>query len=267
MGTVEYDCYGQKIIPKYCPLTGERILGGDSPNECIYEDCSAVKEDVKYLLYGHAYRCKLEKRSIEVWHEKREKAAALYKRLNQSLTVAQTIDVDKFFAYCDSLDKEMIETRQEYCRDMILNPYHEPDEKCLIYLFEDDRIVEILLGDNPYSLLSNRYDWLTDPSRKIAVNCCSVPTSVADAINVRVHLNHGMDVKAILHADNPVYIKARSIGKYVDAVYGWEWLTWKRVRDRHLELKEIVNYDNILYIKPQLDEIIRREYPPQKDKT
>jgi len=38
-------------------------------------------------------------------------------------------------------------------------------------------------------------------------------------------------------------------------------MSFKRVRDKHLEMTEIVNFDNIIYIKQELDEIVRREYP------
>ena len=243
---------------KICPLTGDEVCG-DSSYACINSDCRNVQNNVRYYLHGHTYRCQRERQEIEDWHEKRVKAAETYKRLNQSLETARRINVDEFFADCDSLDEEMTKSRQPYNKDMVLTPYHDPDEKCLMYLFEDDEVVEISTVDNPFTYLSTRFDRLRDETKRFEVSCCAVPAYMSEAVNVRQHLLHKMDVKAVLHNDNPVYIKARNIGKYIDAAYGWDWLSFKKVRDQHLEMTEIVNYDNIIYIKQELDEIIRRE--------
>ena len=243
---------------KICPLNGDNVCG-DSCYECIYEDCRNVRKDVRYYLYGHTYRCQKERKEIERWHEKRVEAAKTYKRLNQSLETARKINVGEFFAYCDSLDEEMTKNRQLYNKDMVINPYHDADEKCLIYLFENDEVVEISTVDNPFTYLSTRFDRLRDETKKFAVSCCAVPEYMSEAINVRQHLQYKMDVKAVLHNDNPVYIKARNVAKYIDAAYGWDWLSFKKVRDQHLEMTEIVNFENIIYIKQELDEIICRE--------
>lgn len=70
---------------------------------------------------------------------------------------------------------------------------------------------------------------------------------------------HNMDVKSLIHYNNPVYVQSTAIGKYIDAMYGWDWVSFKKAMARHLEMTEIVNYGNIIYIKQELDEIIRRE--------
>ena len=73
------------------------------------------------------------------------------------------------------------------------------------------------------------------------------------------NLRNGFDVKNILHADNPVYLKRRDVGKYIDAAYGWEWMDFQKLRNQYLTMTEIVNFDNIIYIKQELDEIVRRD--------
>ncbi len=245
----------QDYESKICPLSGEEIGPECYFPECRFNNCSNVSKSTAYYIYGHIYHCDYEKRVIEDWHERQMKAAELYKRMNLSLETARTINIDDFFSYCDSLDKEMVNNRQTYNRDMMINPYHDPDEKCLIYIFENDEINEISVVDNPFVFLGSRFDRIKNGSLSI----CAVPAYMAEAINVRLHLQYKMDVKAILHNDNPVYIKARNIAKYVEAAYGWDWLSFKRVRDRHLEMTEIVNYENIIYIKQELDEIVRQE--------
>ena len=261
--SAEYGYDDSRIEPKTCPLTGEKVWL-ENNYICFQSDCSQVSKTQGYYLYGRTYRCKWERHNVVEWHDRQEKAAEVYKRLNQSLETARKIDIDEFYAYCDSLDTEMISGRQRIGRDMMINPYHDSEEKCLIYLFENDEVVEISTVENPFSYISARFEKLQDESRNCAINICAVPAYMAEAINVRLHLQHNMDVKAILHTDNPVYIKARNIGKYIDAAYGWNWLSFKRVRDKHLEMTEIVNYDNIIYIKQELDEIVRREYPKER---
>lgn len=36
------------------------------------------------------------------------------------------------------------------------------------------------------------------------------------------------------------------------------------MRKRHLEMTEISNFGNVIYLKPELDQIIRREYKTDK---
>ncbi len=248
-----------RMKPKICPLTGERVIPELHDFDCLIYNCSAVAPDRWSLLYGHKYRCEWERTKIEEWHERRVKTAETYKRLSDSLETARKIDIDEFFRYCDDLDKDMVESRQQYSPDMIICPYHAPGDKCLLYLFEDGVLVEISVSDNIFAQLGRRFDRLTSETVKCEISCCDVPGYMADAINVRLHLEHNMDVKAILHHDNPVYIKSKGIAKYIDAAYGWDWLTFNRMRARHLEMTEIPNYDNVIYIKQELDEIIRSE--------
>lgn len=255
--TIEMDDY--RMRPKTCPLTRERVDPVHHDYDCLKYNCNGVEPDKWSLLYGRRYRCGLERDEIERWHERQLKAAKMYRRLNDSYESTRKINVDEFFEYCDKLDKEMIESRQQYAQDMVISPYHDPEDKCLLYLFENDELVEISVAENIFAHIGRRFDQLRSDKVKCEISCCAVPGYMAEAISVRLHLEHKMDVKAILHNDNPVYIKARGIAKYIDAVYGWDWLEFKKVRDQHLEMTEIVSYDNIIYIKQELDEIIRRK--------
>ena len=49
------------------------------------------------------------------------------------------------------------------------------------------------------------------------------------------------------------------MGKYIEAAYGWDWLEFKKIRARHLKMTEIFSGGKAIYIKQELDEIIRRE--------
>lgn len=256
---VEYELIRNETRSKICPLTGERVYD-HSELACLRTDCSLVAENRYQTLYGYRYRCAVEKKNIEEEHARQLKRAEYYRKLGDSLEAVRGINLEEFFELCNRLDHEMIESRQEYSGDMSLNLYHDEENKCLVYRFEDDAVAEISVTDNPFSYFGAKFEAIRSSEKKGAISCCAVPGYLADAINVNLQLKHKMDVKGILHHDNPVYIKARGMGKYIEAAYGWDWLQWKRVRDQHLEMAEIVNFDNIIYIKQELDEIIRREY-------
>ncbi len=246
------------IVNKICPLDG-RELSREFNYECYCTDCDKVSNDRWWLVYGHKCYCNVQENRLKRWYEKKQETARQYERLSSSLECARSIDIKEFYEYCDSLYKEAVETRQYYDSNMVLNPFHEPQDKCLICIFEDDKMKEIGVTENVFAYLGRRNDRIKDLELKTAVSCIAVPGYMAEAICVNFHLRNGFDVKSILHADNPVYLKRRDVGKYIDAAYGWKWLEFQKLRDQYLSMTEIVNYDNIIYIKQELDEIIRRD--------
>lgn len=250
------DYYDPREIDKYCPLDGHKLTSSDY-SLCFSMDCSEKSTDKYYLLYGHECYCEVRRIEIEDWYARKLDKEKKYKKMRKSHLLASEISIDDFYAYCDDIDNEMVATRQKYNSSMSINPYHSADEIALIYLFSGDKLVDTGLAINPFAFLSARFDKITDPEYDASINICSVPISIADAVNVRVRLIRNMDVSAILHNDNPVYIKNREIAKYVDAAYGWTWLDFERMRKRHLEMTEISNFGNVIYLKPELDQIIK----------
>lgn len=254
-----YNKYGDnEYSPKICPLTGETISPEHGDYECLTHNCRNVSKEKWEILYDRKVHCEKERKDVKRVHEERIKKIMETKLLRESLETAKTINVDEFFRYCDIIDEMMINKLQDYSPNMLINPYHAEGEKCLIYLCEGMTVSEISVVDNVFNYLGTRFNKYKEHGMNFSVSCCRVPGYLAEAINVRLHLQYKMDVKSILHNNNPVYIKARSIGKYVKSVYGYEWWEFKNIRNRHLELTEIANYDNVLYIKQEIDEIIRR---------
>ena len=249
---------------KICPLTGEPPSGRFI--ECYLSDCKRVGPNTCGTLYGKEYRCDAEKNMIKYEHDKEIKKAMEKERFQDSLIRARKTDINQFFHYCNTIDRNMIKRRQEYKENMSINPYHQPEDKCLVYLFEGEKVVEISCVDNLFSFMSSRFERLrsSDPAGAICV--CDVPGYLSDAINVRLRLLHNMDVSGVLYYDNPVYIKSRALTKYISTVYGMTWYEFKKLHERHLEITEIVNFDNIIYIKQELDDIIQRERYVKKKK-
>ncbi len=243
---------------KVCPLTGGIIRDIDH-YECITYDCADASRDKWSLLYGHKYHCPYEKKAIEDWHERQEKAKKYYSKLVDSLDAVRAIDLDEFFDTCKTIDEQMIRDKQEYNENWLISPYREEDEKFFVYLFKDDEIEKISLTENVLNFMATRYSEFSKKENHYAMSCCTLPKLIADAVNVNLQIKYNMDVTKVLAADNPVYIAASAAGKYIDAAYGWKWVDFKKALARHLETTEIVNYGRIIYIKQELDEIIRRE--------
>lgn len=242
---------------KICPLTGEEP--SFEHFGCYYTNCSDVSPDKWNTLYGQKYRCELERNQIEGEHKREVRAAQVLNNIYNSLEQARRINLDQFFHYCNDIDCDMVKNRQEYTKELRICPYHEPEDKILVYIFEDDKVVEISIVDNIFSFMASRFNALRSQNPKGAFNCCVIPGELAGAVNVRLHLQYKMDVSAILKYDNPVYLKSRVLNKYVGAAYGLTWYDFKKIHESHLEITEIVNYENIIYLKPELDEIILRE--------
>ena len=106
-----------------CPLTGE-ILDWHSFGyyKCLQLDCSQVDKLDWKQIYGHAYRCEVEKDEIidnlkkqQEWEEERAKRkAAMDAIFKGSLENARTIDLTRFIMYCDAVDQRINETIQSY---------------------------------------------------------------------------------------------------------------------------------------------------------
>ena len=246
-----------------CPLTNKPI----TPNEwCYYGDydCSDVKVD-RYAGYvgEQGYRCDVERIELtKKYNKERENT-----EFNNSIIMARNIDLDHFFYFCNKLDDAMIKNRQEYTMDLKICPFHTPEQRILVYLFEGDEINEISAVDNIFSFLAKNFDILKNQVPKGYVSLCAVPAELAEAISVCLNLKYKKDTKNILKYENPIYIKSRILAKYINAVYGLKWQEFDKIRRKHLEITEIVNFDNILYLKPELDQIIQREIYTKEQET
>jgi len=244
---------------KICPLTGKEINEFEHYS-CFSYKCDDAKPDKYEYIFGCRYRCGYEKQILEERHQKQLEIARRNDIMRESHDIARSIDLDEFYEYCENINIKMYENRMSYDRKMILYPYHESYEKAFIYFFEGDEVKEMSVVDNICNYIAVRFDKLRCRENNTSISIEIVPDYLADALNIYQHLKRKRDVRIILKYDNPVYIKARFIAKYLDAVYGWNWQKFTEIRAKHLELTEIANYDNVIYLKPEIDEIIRREY-------
>ncbi len=244
---------------KICPLTRKTPNFEEDSYDCYELDCSAISSEKWELLHGHRCHCPVERQKIERWFEKQEKVKKEFQRLSGSLDVVRSIDLDEFYQTCAEIDRELIENRQEYNEKLLICPYHEDDEKLLVFLFEHDEVVKISLCENIFSFMSSRFNDFSNKDNQCAISCCSIPAYIAGAVSINLHLKHKLDASKALHYDDPVYISENGMGKYIEAAYGWDWLEFKKIRARHLEMTEIFSGGKAIYIKQELDEIIRRE--------
>lgn len=238
-----------------CPLTHQPITNG----VYLYADCNSVTGKELGFLYGRPYRCALEKENIEKWHTDRLKEAERRVRIESSLKVAQQLSLNEFFSYCDQLDEKMLADRQKYNRTMTIMPYLEADERCLIYVFQSDKVIRISSVKNLCSFVASIYNDLCDTEKKLAISYYPVEEGMSEAIVVRQYLQHGLDVRGVLHATNPVYINKSQLKTLADKVYGIDWRRLKVLLKNNFDLTEIENYGDTIYIKQEIGRILRLE--------
>lgn len=236
-----------------CPLTHQSITNGF----CLYADCNSVTGEALGFLYGRPYRCALEKENIEKWHTDHLKEAERRVKIENSLKVAQQLNLNDFFSYCDQLAEKMFADRQEYNRTMTIMPYLEAGERFLIYVFRSEAVVRITSVKNLCSFVASIYNDLCITEENLAISYYPVKESMSEAIVVRQYLQHGFDVRGVLHATNPIYINKSQLKALADKVYGIGWRRLKVLLKNNFDLTEIENYDDTIYIKQEIDRILR----------
>ena len=173
-----------------------------------------------------------------------------------SLDFARAIDLNAFHIYCDDLDKKMHETKMDFGKDMLICPYHEKNELILVYLFNKDRLSMISVVDNVFMLLASQYTSIQDPLQKSSVSCCTIKYEIADAVNVRLRMMNGLDIKSVLHIDNPVYLKHTGLYQYMETVYAWNrYKTKENIKKIYQALRICYSGLDIFY-KKEIDEIV-----------
>ena len=81
---------------------------------------------------------------------------------------------------------------------------------------------------------------------------------MAEAVRIYFCLQYGVETKSILRDDNPVYVKARNLKRYLEAAYGISLQEFKEIRKLNPWLTEISDFDSVLMLKQEIDEVIRR---------
>lgn len=245
-----------EYIKKVCPLTGERPTNW----ECQLSDCAGVSSQNVDILHGRRFHigCEKEKRWIEREYDRNQLVMTRRDAMIHSLEVARAIgNLDNFFDFCNHFDAKMIERRQSYW-DFCIRPCLLPDHKHIIYLFEEEKITGIFPTDNIFNFFGSRVEQIKKPGVGISVG--SVPFDLSDAIIVRLRLCHKLNAEQVLYFDNPIYVKSKSLNEFVNSVYGIPHYVLKKMLDNHLELTEIISKGQIIYLRPEIDQMIRREY-------
>ncbi len=244
---------------KICPLTGDVMASW----VCESNDCSNVSFDRYDYVHGMKCYCERDieeaKKHYEALQNKFQKDKERKEKMLESLRSAKQIDYEQIDDYCKELDKILLRSTLKFDKQLSIMPFVDKDESRLMYLIKDGSVEDIVMTGNVLITLNKWKNKLTDPESDYSFSMLTVPASLTDVVQVNLYIRHKFDAIKILKYDNPVYISKTALAKYIDNVYGWKWCTWKKARERHLELTEIVNGDNLIYIKQEIDEIVRRQ--------
>lgn len=245
---------------KICPLTGIEAQGW----VCNNVDCSNVSGKEEYdIVHGIPCYCAEDVRraneEYEIYQGKEQQRKIANEKMLISLQNARHIDYDKFDDYCKELDKSLMANNLKFDKNLSIKPFVDKDEHRVMYLMNNGVVEDISITSNILTTLNKWKTKLSDPVTDYSFSMQSIPSSLVEIIQINLYLRHNIDVARVLKYDNPIYLNKKSLGKYIDAVYGWNWHTFKKARAMHLEMTEIVNGDNLIFIKQEIDEIVRRQ--------
>ena len=263
---IEYDNEGNGYIietytqkTKVCPLTGQCAYYSD----CDSVNCSEVNIDKYDIHHGQIYHCVHEFKEIEREFDRKIKSEIenikANKRRSESLNLARQTNFEEFSSFCEMIDEYMCSNKLEYSEKLEIHPYCGEDDRFLVYWFENEEIKEICVTENLISNIFNRLTKFKDKENGYTMSYHIIPQYISEAVKVNLYLKYRMDVKGVLRDDNPVYIKESSMSRYMDSAYRWSKADFNKLRSKHLELTELVNYGSVIYIKQEIDEIIRRD--------
>lgn len=260
------DYITEEIVQYYkvCPLDGK-----PAPHfTCDMYDCSGVfpGESFAFDYRGRTetavcpYDMEDRKGTIDNRIAREEARKRQYQRICHSLEDScnwKSGYLGEFFDYCGELDKTLRENGASY-QDLNIRPYHEGDEIFLIYYMEYGNPVSIRVSE---SLLSeiNKYITRVRDNDYSTISYLIIPKEYASEIRIYLYLKYDMDISTVLKIDNKVYLKEHDLYKWMGAAYGFTVWDVKKLREKHLELTEIVTSAGIVFIKQELNEMVARE--------
>lgn len=178
-----------------------------------------------------------------------------------SLVEARKIEADDFFSYCDQLNEKLLESRLEYNPEMTIPVFPGEGKKFIVYVIEENTVKEISLTKNLPQFFGQRLNCFLKNAHGFSISFDYVPELIAETVRIRLCLQHRISdgLAVAIHTDSPVYVSKNRLKEYIEAAYGIEWRIAKSLIKRHYELTEINLFDFTLYIKQELDQIIRLE--------
>jgi hypothetical protein len=243
---------------KICPITG---LATDDFS-CYNLDCSKIEADKSEILYGCEYHCDVEKkRIVDEFNCRLQRKMDLMKadwRRSASLEVARKIELEEFFSFCKDLETFMYQNRQAYNKDFVIIPYRDPEDLFLVFWYEKDTVIDFSVSENIVANVNVHFSKMKE-NPDFTVSYRIVPGYLAEAIRIYFCIKYGVDTKNILRDDNPVYVKARNLKKYLDSAYGMSLQEFRTIRQNNPGMTEIVDFDSVIMIKQEIDEAIRRD--------
>lgn len=181
------------------------------------------------------------------------------KKWINSLDAARKINIEQFYSDCNQTNDILLANRQEYNREMVIPLYLEQGKKFIVYIMEQDAVKEISVTQNLPLFIGQRLHDIVRKENGMAVSYYPIAECMADTIKTRLHLQHGLHENVIVQIDSPVYVMKRRLKEYIEAAYGIDWKLVRALIKKHYELTEIGNFDFTIYIKQELDQIIRME--------
>lgn len=261
-GVYEIEHYEQEL--KLCPLEGNRFSRRNYA--CERCDCTQYDETTQYQYIDcqgrqFGYRCPVEKvhaeKEAEDYQKKQKEKLNKKKQIIRDNSNISTFDAYRFLKYCDEVDDYLKKTCQKYTDNMTIFPYCGEGKVILSYIVRKNTFPQISVSENMGALLT-KFINIAKEDTDAAFSYHLIPQGIAESVRINMHLRHKIPVAQIRY-DDPIYIDNTKINKYIELLYGLKSWDFKKIRQKHLEITEIPNGTKVVYIKQEIDEIVRRK--------
>ena len=225
----------------FCELQQKEISIFDAPFEfsCIAE-CEHWK-DCEELFNTRKARDELKKR-IDTY--------------KASVEAGKKINLDEMHSFCNKIDRLIKENRKDYDINLLLNSQVEQGKSFIVYIFDEDKPCKIGHSKNLVQYTGTELKRFT--GKRFGIGYEAVPDETIEYVVPTLLINNNLSLWGIIRPSNPIYISFGQLKKASREVYGIDLRRLKKILDlQAIDITEFDTGEDLIYIKPEIDDIIR----------
>ena len=185
--------------------------------------------------------------------EELKKRIATYRA---SVEAGKQIDLEEMYSSCNKLDSVIKENRKDYDINLLLNTHVEDGKAFIVYIFDEDKVCKVGYSRNLVQYTGKELKSFT--GKRFGLGYEAVPEETIDYVVPTLLLKNKLSLWGIIRPNNPIYITFGQLKKAAREVYGIDLRRLKKILD--LQVIEITEFDtgeDLIFIKPEIDDIIR----------
>lgn len=190
--------------------------------------------------------------------EAKEKKAKWIAAFENSVNVAKTIDLDDLHKLCRKIDTEIMNAVEEYKPGLLVDALPEEGQSFVVYCFNGENVFKIGYTKHPMNYVETVAREFN--GKKLKLGFGTIQDELISQVIPTLMIKNVIPVKNTVGPTNPVYITDGQLRRAAREVYGIGVWGLKKVFANHLEITEIRSGDTMVYLKAEMDFIIRNDY-------